>query len=491
MIRWRVIENSLPADVRTAVLRVDELAPYAPEWKLLRSGNTRSIYRYSPPERNGQSWLIKWGHNYNFRQTCNALFGPTDADREAEAMRRALEAGIPTVPPRLTATTPLWRQPLQTILVTEFIAGSRDLFTILKEIRCNATSVKQLLSDLAELLIRIHRACIVHNDLSATNVLLKKNGELYVVDLAKMRFAIKEMGEFHRDLTRIVIDLMAAGIATRDINSLLAYYVERMDMPAQSRRIILERVPEKALAACRRIAHRASRNSIRKSRTLDRFRYGGFRVFMVKGHDALSAHRFIDRRHESPEDLDQQSTYYHHAPFWSRKESSLLRGWRMRRALHYSGLGGDEAVAFAHRFGLKREELLICSWPQDGRSLRNGLAASSTRCHILKTAGHFLRRLHQMGMNLTRFDIRSWRLCEDASGAPFLFTTDFDAFTFLHEEDLGTRFHWILQWLPHAITAGLTKRDLAVFLRAYCVGKIDRNLWAFFEAATTVEHNLD
>ncbi len=99
MIRWRVIENSLPADVRTAVLRVDELAPYAPEWKLLRSGNTRSIYRYSPPERNGQSWLIKWGHHYNFRQTCNALFGPTDADREAEAMRRALEAGIPTVPP--------------------------------------------------------------------------------------------------------------------------------------------------------------------------------------------------------------------------------------------------------------------------------------------------------------------------------------------------------------------------------------------------------
>ena len=94
-------------------------------------------------------------------------------------------------------------------------------------------------------------------------------------------------------------------------------------------------------------------------------------------------------------------------------------------------------------------------------------------------------------MNLTRFDIRRWQLCEDSGGVPFLYTTDLDAFTFLHEKDFSIRFHWILQWLPHDIAAGLTRRDLAVFLRAYCEGKIERNLWTFFRAATTVKNSLN
>jgi len=481
MIQWRIIENTLPPEVCRAVLCVDQRESVSSQWQLLRSGNTRSIYRYSPAGT-GPSWLVKWGHHYGSRQTLKAIFEDTDANLEANAVRHALKMGVPTAPVRLVARTPYWKPPLHTLLVTDFIEGASDLFSALKKAQSLGKSLKPIASNLADLVIRLHRAGVVHGDFSATNVLLGKNENLYVVDLLKMGDAGEDSVRFQRDLTRIVIDLQSAGAATSSIIHFLRRYLEGMAVPLQSRHFFIDHVLDKVLARRRKIACRASRNAIRKSRTLKLFRYRGFRVFMVKGHSDVSVRRNIDQAYDT---LNRPSISHYLVPFWSKEASPLLRVWKMSRALQYSGLGGDEMIAFARRYGFKREDVLICRWPQEGRSLLDSLSDPAHRRNALVTSGRYLRELHEVGINLTRLDMSSWRLSTGSGTAPALFTAHLEALTFMETEDPDTRFLWLFSWLPHAPGIGLGKRDLAVFLDAYGAGKIDRNLWLLISRASS------
>lgn len=483
MIQWRIIENKLPPEICKAVLRVDQRESGSSHWQLLRSGNTRSIYRYTP-ERNGPSWLVKWGHNYGSRKTLKAIYDDTDANLEANAVRRALKMGIPTAPVRLVARTPYWKPPLHTLLVTEFLEGAGDLLSVLKEARMHGNSVRSITSNLADLLIRMHRAGVVHGDFSATNVLLGKNENLYVVDLLNMDDAGEDPLKIQRDLIRIVRDLQSAGVAKYSILYFLKRYIDGRDIPLRSQPSFVDGVLDKARAQRQKIVHRASRNAIRKSRTLKRFRHRGFRVFMVKGHSDASVRKTIDAAHDT---RNQPPISHYRVPFYSKDSSPLLHAWKISRALQYAGLGGDEVIAFARRYGFRREDVLIYRWPREGRLLLDSLSDPARRRNALITAGRYLRAIHEIGINLNRLDMGSWRLSAGAEAGPILFTTQSGAFTFMQTDDLDTCFRWLFAWLPQAPGVGLGQRDLAVFLRAYGEGKIDRNLWLLIGRSSSLQ----
>ena len=72
MVCWKIIEDSLPPDIKQAVLGINELAEDSPEWFLLSSGNTRRVYRYSPGGCS-LSWVVKWGCHYTAKQRGKAL----------------------------------------------------------------------------------------------------------------------------------------------------------------------------------------------------------------------------------------------------------------------------------------------------------------------------------------------------------------------------------------------------------------------------------
>ncbi|MBI2900667.1 MAG: phosphotransferase [Planctomycetes bacterium] len=100
------------------------------------------------------------------------------ARREADLLGALARAGVPC--PRPVATA---RDARGTYLVTEEIAGARDLYSLIAE---GAPHVRRHLASVAALLRRLHDAGFEHQDLHAGNVLVRDD-EMFVLDVHRAR----------------------------------------------------------------------------------------------------------------------------------------------------------------------------------------------------------------------------------------------------------------------------------------------------------------
>ena len=92
-----------------------------------------------------------------------------------------------------------------------------------------------------------------------------------------------------------------------------------------------------------------------------------------------------------------------------------------------------------------------------------------------------LSRLHKEGMNLRRFDASCWRFSDEDSFSGRLFCSAPGTFCFLKGDSNESLFAWLAEFVSENKSSGLEVKDLAVFFRAYCGGRIDRGLLQLFK----------
>ncbi len=427
MKRWRIQYNDLPSDVLNAVLCVDKLSGDPSQWRLLRSGNTRRVYHFTP-EGSSASWVVKWGRLHTFSQSRRALFGKTEAEIEADAARLAIENGIPSPRPRLVAMA--WRPLLHTVLVTEFIPEAKDLASFFREKCCcsGENEIQSLLTGLATLLSDMHMKKLLHFDFSATNVLIDGGGNFNVVDVFKLKRVENVVGPFNQDLHRIVVDLFKTPIGVAMIRRFVDDYARMTNLTEDNRAGFFERIQSNAIKSLNRLARRAANNCIRRARALERYRYGKYLVFMVKNAGRDRIEHAIDHACGKTEKRNGLTVNCEKRKPWPGRGSSLLHGWRMSRALDAVGLDPYGAIAFARCGGMKKRDLLISARPASARPICEFPADGKIGGVVRRKKREYLDRLSRFEIGLSGFDPDDWLIDTDDVDSSSLFCRNVEAF---------------------------------------------------------------
>ncbi|MCP4715465.1 MAG: hypothetical protein GY868_10135 [Deltaproteobacteria bacterium] len=485
MPRWNIAENNLPDNVLKAVLAVGDTAESSAQWQLVHAGNTRRVFCYRPAA-DGPAWLVKWSRRSTLGQWCRARLGRCSALQEAAATRMAEQKGLPVVAYDLVAMTSARHLPLQSLLVSRYIDGAKTLHESFLEHRHNAGALKPLLARLAQTAAQIHTSHVMHGDFTGINILLDQGGGLRVIDWAGAReLETADPSDYYLlDIRKAIRAGLYAGLWAKDILFFLNAYLDLMRVPLRERSLWLDDYFGREVRRRQEKVVQGARTCLQAGRGTDVFRAGGYRVSLGRRKDRQAEKQAVIAALQGcGAGAAALQEHAWSAKAGSRGDSPLMHYWRMARALENNtantqdGSSGHCAVAFAWKRFPVRKEKLFCRPPAGSAPLAKWLAGASTRREVLTAAGDLLRFLHRLQLGLARFEPATWFAVRNAGGAVELFTLDFQAYEFVSARDLEPPFVWLEILAVFCRQAPGRFQDLAVLLRAYGEGTIDRRLW--------------
>ena len=175
-----------------------------------------------------------------------------------------------------------WLPEFETILVMEFVKGSRNLFDVFKQLRTNNKELEKLIARLILFMKNIHGDGMVHGDLRANNILVTEDYKMLVIDLLDMRVARPGSKQFIKDVRRVAHSMMRADIPRKYVKGYLEGYADAMGVkPGRYVDWLPEKYPRYQLKA----AKRAARNCIKRNHAVQHFKCHGYHVVMIKGED--------------------------------------------------------------------------------------------------------------------------------------------------------------------------------------------------------------
>ena len=339
MDRFRILFNSLPADVLDEILRINEFADGDSRWQLLRSGKTRKVYRFTPiPD--GPSYVVKWGYRCfsSVKKIRRILTGKDDASVEWKNTLRAEENNIPVVPFAVVGAPNIRRGSFDTLLVAPYIEGSRNGLDFIAHFGRESAAVETFIQNLGCVIGTVHRCGLFHKDLSLDNMLVcdSTGADIRCLDWFKS-FAPQEADEvfFRRDMVDPVSDLFAVGIPESQILMFLEEYAKEVDW-CRGR---LEEVMEAGRGNRIRRSLRAYRNCDRMSHQVVRYRRGGRRVFRLKRIQPEQVDDFLF----SDDSSNERASRVRHKD----RDSTALDWWRTANLLETAGLRIHTVLAYS------------------------------------------------------------------------------------------------------------------------------------------------
>ncbi len=474
MIPCRIEFNRLPEEILQAVLRVDEVRDGDPRWRLLRSGNSRRTYRFAP-EPGAPAWLVKWGCRYSsWKQIRNALRGRDDATVEWQKTQRAASSGIPVLDFSLLAAPRFRSGRIQTLLVTPFLDESSNFIQFLLENHDDRVRIAQTLERLGTLVADIHSRGILHQDLSLDNILVcdRQGEKILAIDWFKMRDPRPgESDPYRIEMIAPISDMVFAGLTRERIFPFLESYAREM-VWCRDR---FDELLQTAIDNRKRVCQRAYRNCIRRSRRMIQYRRDAYRVFLFKNGDETAVERATHEESESGNVLTSRRARWNHG----EGDSKPLLAWRLANVLKMTGVGGHRCMAYAAQKGLfSVRDLLVMDERGSRTPLQHWLDPPTqnpnvpVRKSVLRQAGFFLRRLHELSIGFRSIALDDWWTVPAAGGRLEFGTEKLNSMIPFGCDDFERRFGWLAD--PEIRALGF--ESLLVFLRGYGDGQLDRDL---------------
>jgi hypothetical protein len=464
MIPCRIIHNKLPDAVLQQVLRVDEAGAGDPRWQLLRSGNTRRTYKFSPSAEE-PAWVVKWGCRYSsLKQVRNAILGRDLATVEWQKTEEAARRGIPVVRFSLVAAPRLSSGRIQSLLVCPFLENSRNFLEALTDHRQEPKILHELLTGLGLRIAGVHQKNLLHQDFSLDNILVTDHGntpEIIIIDWFKaLPGHARGRKGFRTDMAAPLSDMIYAGLTPEEMKIFLRAYAGLMPWCRDRFEELIDWATKIRVRVCRR----AYRNCTRRSRRLVIEKTAGYRLFRFKDFAFDAAQELLEGK---PDRITKAQEAF--IPWFSKShEPALLQHWRWANQLHMTGLQIHTLGALAIGENLKGKKLIL---------LQNRLALSKAQplveslrgpeqCALLRQAGDYMRRLHLLDISIDRLSLPEWYCIPGPDGKTTFKTTDLGCFKVLEESSVHARFGWIAD----SGLAYLGRRGLRCFLQGYCRG---------------------
>ncbi len=310
------------------------------------------------------------------------------------------------------------------ILVLKKIENAADIFTLLKN--CHRQSEKkQLLSEMLELLARMHMAGIVQEDLHLGNFLWDGK-QVYALDPAQMRFFRQAVSEAQslRQTARLMTNFQTFSQAEK--KELLSIYFRlrgwefdavRLEQLETLARKITARIKQKAVS-------KTLRNSTHFARQKTTGLTGMFDRAVFSGTDLPEFMKTIDAAMEAGDILKRGNTCfvsritfnerdivvkrYNHKGLWHSlrytvKGSRARKCWLYGHRLTISGIACAKPLAFIEqrKCGLKWQSYIINEFV-DGPNIRQFLDApngpAGTKEKVMDKTQRLLRRLAENRM---------------------------------------------------------------------------------------------
>ena len=230
MISCHVTLNELSNSVADEIVCVDEISEDDPRWKLLSTTPIHRSYKFTP-KSHSSSWFVRWGFNYSWEHIRNAFFGRDEVTLDWKNVGHVEHFRIPTVHYRFIGASRPYFASLDTLLVTEYIEGTRNLHHFFTEETTNRLAVEETLIQLGELLARVHGQGIIHNNFNLANTLIQYDDatRLYITDWYDMQQNQSgETAPLKKDLVTPIQDLLEIGFTRQEIHSFLNAYTSRM-----------------------------------------------------------------------------------------------------------------------------------------------------------------------------------------------------------------------------------------------------------------------
>jgi len=284
MIPCRIVFHTLPDLVLEDILRLDEAASDDPRWRLLRFGNTRRTYQFSPGKE-GPAWVVKWGCRYTSgRKVWDALRGRDQATVEWEKTERARQCGLPVLEFKLLAAPRFLKGRLNSLLVTEYLEDSRNFIQFYRDFGQDHSLLETALRNLGRIVAEVHSHHLLHRDLSLDNVLVRGNNpsDILLIGWFKMwELAPGDETLQWTDLVAPLSDMFYLGMSPRQMRPFLEGYAEKGLWLRGRFEEMLERGKKDRMG----IMRRAYRKCNQRLRSIIRYRKQGYRVFLLKSAD--------------------------------------------------------------------------------------------------------------------------------------------------------------------------------------------------------------
>lgn len=230
MISSRVILNELPYDVAEEIQCVDEISEDDERWELISTTPTSRSYKFTH-RHHATAWFVRWGFDYSWPHIRNAIFGRDEATQDWKNVGHAEHHRIPVVHYRFLGASRPWFVSLDTLLVTEYIEGTRSLQQFFEQETINRLAIEETLIQYGELLAHVHDQGIIHNNFNLDNTLIQYNDatRLYITDWYDMQKNKNgETAPFKKDLLAPIRDFMHIGFSRDEIHSFLNAYSAKM-----------------------------------------------------------------------------------------------------------------------------------------------------------------------------------------------------------------------------------------------------------------------
>ena len=415
----------------------------------------------------------------SWKQIRNALRGRDDATVEWQKTQRASSCGIPVLDFSLLAKPRFRSGRIQTLLVTPFLDESSNFIQFLLENHDDRPRIARTLERLGTLVADIHKRGLLHQDLSLDNILVcdRRGEKILAIDWFKMRDPRPgESDPCRIEMIAPISDMFFAGLTRERILPFLESYARDMEW-CRGR---FDELLQTALDNRKRVCKRAYRNCIRRSRRMVQYRHEGHKVFLFKNGDRAAVERAIHDEDESKSVLTSRRGRWGRGKGDSGEgetgegDSKPLLVWRLANVLKMTGVGGHRCMAYAVQKGLLSvRDLLVMDRRGDRPSLRQGLRSGApARKTLLRQAGFFLRRLHELSIGFRSIALDDWWAVPVAGGRLEFGTDRFDSMMPFGCDDFEQRFGWLAD--PEIRALGI--KSLLVFLRGYGDGELHRDL---------------
>ena len=230
MISCHITLNELPYDVADEILCVDEIRDDDSRWEIISTSPTHHSYKFTP-KPNDSSWFVRWGFDYSWSNIRDAFLNQDQATQDWKNVGRVEHFRLPTVHYRFLGSPRPYLFSLDTLLVTEYIEGTRSLHNYFQDEANNRLAIEDTLIQYGELLSKVHEQGIVHNNFHLSNTIIQYNDatRLYITDWYDMQ-TNKSGGNtpYKKDLLTPIKDFMSIGYSQEEIMSFLNAYCVRM-----------------------------------------------------------------------------------------------------------------------------------------------------------------------------------------------------------------------------------------------------------------------
>ncbi len=339
MSAFRIVFNRLPDAILNRVLQVGSIQSSDPEWHLLRSGNTRRTFRFTPAD-GGPAWVVKWGFrsHTSLKKIGNTLRGRDAATVEWQLTRQAGDRGVDVLEFELVGVPRIFRGSFQTLLVTRYLDDTCNMLDYLAHHWDDEARIEHVLKKLADQIAIIHQAGLLHQDLSLDNILVCGNDaeRVIVIDWFKSFEAPKgKTDRYFVEFLAPLSDMIYAGLPDQYLRIFLQHYSRSMPWCESEIDALIEAAWKIRVSVCRR----AYRNCTRRSRRLIQYRSHGYRVFQFKEADRSQ----IEGGLAAPMHTETILIGKPESP----KGSVRLNLWRMANLLHMTGIKGHCVAAYA------------------------------------------------------------------------------------------------------------------------------------------------